>query len=135
MSVCLSVTSRTSTGIAKRFLAGFGADAFFHLCYTQRVIRKFVRLSPKIRLLSSGRAKGRQTGVCVCVCSSGRVAPAICVLPFVRNSGLREDFAAASRSRCHQNLSTAELVDHGHDGRRVPAGRTQFICTSVAVML
>jgi len=33
-----------------------------------------------------------------------------------------ENFATASRSRCQQNSSTVEFVDH--DGRRVVAGRT-----------
>ena len=133
LSVCLSVTSRTSTGIAKRIwqvlvrtLSSISATLSVLLGNSFLYHRK-----NKVTFLWKG--KGPSNG-CVCVCSSGRVAPAICVLPFVRNSGLREDFAAASRSRCHQNLSTAELVDHGHDGRRVPAGRAQFICTSVAVI-
>ena len=37
------------------------------------------------------------------------------------------DFATASRWCCQQNWSMVGLVDYTCDGRRVVAGRTQFI--------
>ena len=56
---------------------------------------------------------------------------------FVHNSRNEKNFATPSRSYCQHSCSTVELVDHTYDGRRVVAGRTQFVTrrSTVALLL